>query len=83
MTTVWCVVIVSFVSLLGLFETSSNYVWVNDSRSELFRCSWKYRVYDYTFALLISEAKLLLEDPKKDKLSEVPPYCAKAGEVYM
>ena len=33
--------------------------------------------------LLISEAKLLLEDPPKDKLIEVPPYCPKAGEVYI
>ena len=33
--------------------------------------------------LSISEAKLLLEDPPKDKLSKEPPCCPKNGEVYI
>ena len=33
--------------------------------------------------LSISEAKLLLEDPPKDKLIKAPPCCPKGGEVYI
>lgn len=36
-----------------------------------------------TSPLLISEVKLLLEDPPKDKVSEIPPCSPKGGEVYI